>query len=70
MPKGFYPSRKTIQNEFCDWHPFPHCEMGGQKWPKKSNIVYGWPLDRHHQFCGLSNVAKTVEKDTFSQLYT
>ena len=25
IPKGFYPSRKTIQNEFCDWHPFPHC---------------------------------------------
>ena len=25
IPKSFCQSRKTKQNEFCDWHPFPHC---------------------------------------------
>ena len=25
IPKSFCQGRKAKQNEFCDWHPFPHC---------------------------------------------
>ena len=32
IPKSFRQSRKTKQNEFCDWHPFPHCVFYWTSW--------------------------------------